>query len=207
MAKNDRTGGYWRGDKWIQITWGDKISKGLMKQPTKVMQCVGCGANFEAVLSRGPKWCSQACRHKVKYTDVRGIEKKAIVIGANILMGRGKREFLMSLISNALGTSCLYCDTKITLENMGLDHKDAYKTSAARNNKKPGTKEFRRHMDRQENLQIICKGCNQIKGSMDAVQFERLLDFLKTDEDMRKTVLTRLKRSVAPFARNQRARK
>ena len=206
MTKNDGSGGYWRETGWVAIGWGDKISTGLAKRKKVSATCDTCGKSFKVYpnSAKTARWCSKKCGYAGNYTNVADpIKKKAIVCGANLLMGKGKREFLMGLIKAALGHACQYCPHPINLQNMTVDHMEAYKSSKARRNKTEN-KKLRAHFDRRENLQIICKNCNQLKGELDHGQFIALKEFLSTDPWLETVVLRRLRRSNAPFRRSAR---
>jgi hypothetical protein len=115
-------------------------------------------------------------------------------------MGKGKKEFLVQLISESINTPCPYCGVDLTLENISLDHKEAYGSTEARRNKAEN-KEFRAHLDRKENLHLVCRECNTLKMDMD---HEDYLDFLRFFEDRPKaknSVFRRLKMSTNPFRR------
>jgi 5-methylcytosine-specific restriction endonuclease McrA len=104
------------------------------------------------------------------------------------------------LIRDAIGTTCRYCQGILTLENLTIDHIEPYRSSELRRNKAEN-KEHRRFMDRRENLQVICRKCNQIKLDLDHDQYSSLLAFLSGDEQMKDSVIRRLVMSRAPFRR------
>lgn len=128
------------------------------------------------------------------------VVKKAIVIGANILMGKGKKDFLVRLISEALNTPCPYCGVELTLENISLDHKEAYGSTELRRNKKEN-KELRAKMDRKENLHLVCKECNTLKMDMDHEDYLEFLKFFDGRQKAMNSVFRRLKMSVNPYRR------
>ena len=206
MSKNDGSGGYWNNGKWIKITWGGKISKSLAsKDKTKVV-CEGCGKEFEVFDYQATltKWCGKKCSYANNYTNVADpITKKAIIVGANLVMGKGKREFLIGLIKAAIEKPCRYCQSLLTLDNINIDHMDSYKDTKKRRNKAKN-KEYREHLDRRSNLQIICKKCNQLKGELDHGQFMALKEFMATDPWIEIVITRRLRRSNAPFRRSSR---
>ena len=179
MPKNDGSGHYYRDGKRIDITWGEKIADGVRKhyeQAMMKMNCVVCGSQFESP-KKHAKYCSYECGKKSKYYDLPPIKKKARVLGANLLMGKGKGEILEGMIMNALDTPCRYCGEILTMETLSLDHIEAYGDSKARYNKScPVNRELRRKMDRPENLQMICRSCNGSKGDFHHREFQALLD-------------------------------
>lgn len=198
MAKNDGSGGYWKGGKWIEITWGKKISDGLKNQKAYAATCERCGKDYQSKKPSTSKYCSYECGKAAVYTDLEGVPKKAKILGANILGGRGKQKWVTEMVVDALGKPCPYCGVEITLENMGLDHKEAYRDNKARRYK-ANNKELRARMDRRENLHLVCRSCNSIKGALHHDQFVALLKHLDTDPDAKDIVLRRLKMSMAPF--------
>jgi len=206
--KNDGSGGYFRGDKWIPITWGDKISDGLKNIDRVTIKCKECGSFFEIPKNKKKttKWCSKDCQYKANYTNLKDpVKKKATIIGANLLMGQGKKAFLMALIQDAISSPCPYCGVTIDLQNLTVDHKEAYQSSFDRRSH-PENKAKRRRLDRKENLHVVCKNCNQQKGKLHHHQYVRLVDFLETDPEMRDYIFWRLRLATAPFSRRRRSR-
>lgn len=178
------------------VTWGDKIKAAQMTEEYKakrgtMMPCQHCGIEFRAWVAHS-KYCSKACRYDALYRG--SVEGKARVLAANVLLGLGKQEILTQMLKNAIGSPCPYCRTELSLENLSLDHKTPHNSTALRKNKKEN-EEHRRHIDRRENLHIVCKRCNAMKSNMTHEQFMQLLDFLKRDEALKKHIETRLMRS------------
>jgi hypothetical protein len=200
MAKNDKSGGYWRGDTWINISWGDKISESLANREKQTSPCKHCGVGMKHYNNITPKFCSPKCR----YDALEGIERKATVLGANLLMGSGKKAWITENLIAVLDQPCRYCGDVLTLENVTIDHKAPYSSSKKRRNKSEN-KEHRRFMDRRENLQFICGPCNQLKGSLDENQFDRLLAFFSKNSDMSDYIRRRLMRGLVMFGRGRRA--
>ncbi len=204
---NAGSGGYWRGDKWIAITWGDKIKESFKHRKKIKKNCRNCGDEFQVFepQAKTALWCSTKCGYETRYTNQPDpIKKKAMVIGANLRMGKGKQDFIMTAVRAALGAPCRYCEQTITLENINCDHIEAYKSNAIRRNKAEN-REIRQHMDRRENLQMICKACNQLKGELDHSQFVALKEFLATDEWLEIVITRRLRMSRAPFGHRRKA--
>jgi 5-methylcytosine-specific restriction endonuclease McrA len=141
------------------------------------------------------RWCSWDCRYKGNYLDKDGIEKKAIITGANLLMGAGKKQWLMEQIEAHLGKACKYCATILDLENMTFDHKEPYKSQEKRRNKIENAS-LRRRLDAKENLHVICQPCNQVKGAMALADFESLLEWARSrGGDVEHYLRVRLKRA------------
>lgn len=189
-----KRGGYWRGEKWIAITWGTKITEGLKAREQLVKQCKGCGAEFKVFKNnfKAARWCSWKCGYAARYTNREDpVMKKAIIWGANLLMGLGKFECLVGSIRYALGTKCRYCQTVLSLGNITIDHMEAY---GSRENRQDRL--IRLRLDRRENLQIICRDCNQLKGDLHHWQFIALLEFLNRDPKMKSIIIRRLRSSL-----------
>ncbi len=72
-------------------------------------------------------------------------------------------EDLRLLILDAYGKKCKFCDTIITRQVLVVDHQ------------RPVSKGGTSNLD---NLQVICKTCNGMKGSLDEANFELLLEWL-----------------------------
>ena len=89
-------------------------------------------------------------------------------------------EDVRQLILENYGTKCNYCDAILTINNMVFDHiipisKDGEST--------------------KDNIQLICKKCNGMKGSLNEHHFQMLLDWLNTvPDEVRKDISIRLSR-------------
>lgn len=165
-----------------------------------VSTCGNCGGLFQTRrgMALKTKFCSKECSYESNYVNADELEKKAVVIGANLLMGKGKKEYLTKLISNAIGSECPYCGVELTIKNLSLDHKEAYQGTNVRRNKAEN-KEIRAHMDRKENLHIVCKDCNQLKGAFDHDDFVDLLRFIGDRPRMEEVMRKRLVMSYVSF--------
>lgn len=171
--KRQHTGGYFRGEKWIAMTWGDKISESLKAAPRIDATCAGCGKSFQVARNarRTARWCSHECRYRAQYIDEDPIVKKAVIWGANIKFGKGKKEFLIGLIRAALGKFCRYCHDVLHIDNISIDHKEPFQGDR-------GNPLFHNLLDRAENLEVVCRDCNRRKGDFSDKEYERLLSFL-----------------------------
>ena len=187
------------------VTWGDKIRDSQLKpeylqKRGKQKPCEICGRDF-VPYTKNATVCSRECAYQRNYVNVDGVEKKAIIFGANLLIGgRGskeKRPLLMKMIQGAIGAPCPYCGVVVTLDNISLDHKTPYGDTDARRSKK-GNEEIRRKMDDPSNLQMTCLRCNSMKADMTDQQFRDLLEFLSEypDASLKKHIETRLMRSL-----------
>lgn len=101
------------------------------------------------------------------------IIKKARSLSSNIT-GKGKLAMLVRMISQALQlVNCKYCATRLTLDTMSLDHIVPFGGKKERNNIL-----IRQELDRESNLQIICKKCNNMKGDISHENFLIFNEFL-----------------------------
>lgn len=75
------------------------------------------------------------------------------------------RDELRSLVYRAYAAPCRYCETVISRNTLVIDHILPIS--------KGGTSNIL-------NLQVICKTCNGVKGSLEEVHFIQLLDWLST---------------------------
>jgi hypothetical protein len=114
------------------------------------------------------------------------IRHKAYTIAGGVKLGKGATDLIDSMLRDALGKPCEYCNNEVTLENCSLDHKEPLTRATV-------TPEEMVRLNRRCNLHIICLTCNRTKGALTHEQFWRLLELLNTDEAMRAIVLTRLK--------------
>lgn len=91
-------------------------------------------------------------------------------------------EELMQLIYDSYGTPCKYCGKILKIDNMVVDHIVPISKLGSSN---------------IENLQIICKTSNGVKGSLTEDNLTLLLEWLDTvPEDLKKDITTRLARGV-----------
>jgi 5-methylcytosine-specific restriction endonuclease McrA len=89
---------------------------------------------------------------------------------------------LRQLVYDAYGTSCKYCGKQITINNLVFDHIIPISRSGTSN---------------KENLQIICKTSNGMKGSLTEENFGILLEWLKTvPEELQKDIRVRLSKGI-----------
>ena len=124
------------------------------------------------------------------------IEGKVKTLGAGLL-GKGKTQYLTKLVSESLLTNCPYCGVKLTLKNLSLDHKEPY---ASRKDRKPlpENKAIRQHLDRLENLHIVCRRCNARKSDLSHEEYLSLLVWLDTTP-FKDKLLRRLSQSRMVF--------
>lgn len=90
---------------------------------------------------------------------------------------------LRELMYNNYGTPCKYCGKKMDINNLVIDHIVPLS--------KGGTSNI-------DNLQIICKTSNSMKGSLDEKNFQLLLDWLSNDapEELKIDLSIRLARGI-----------
>src|SRR5690242_6101955 len=70
------------------------------------------------------------------------------------------REWVGFLVDTTLGANCFYCGVLLALANISLDHKVPVSRGGA---------------NTQENLQAICRRCNQAKGSFTDKEFDAIV--------------------------------
>ena len=91
-------------------------------------------------------------------------------------------EEVREMIYHAYGSPCKYCSRQLTIKNMVFDH--TFPISK-------GGESIR------ENLQIICKACNCVKGSLDETELSLLLEWVETvPETLKKDLMIRLARGI-----------
>lgn len=87
-------------------------------------------------------------------------------------------EKLRKLTYNYYGTHCIFCDRVLTIHNFVYDHVIPVAKGGASS---------------IENMQLICKRCNNIKGSLTQENLFLLLKWLDTQpEQFKKDILTKL---------------
>lgn len=166
----------------------------------KLRQCTRCDDWFRAYA--GIATLCPICTPK-KYLDYEPVIRKAWSLGANILGGKGKKQRMAELIQGSLATPCRYCGVILTLGNLSLDHIEPVGSSELRKNKL-ANKEARAHADRWENLQIICRDCNQLKGKILHTDFEALLALFRQHPALGVEVTNRMRQGTFIFARGRR---
>jgi 5-methylcytosine-specific restriction endonuclease McrA len=91
-------------------------------------------------------------------------------------------EDLRHMLYDAYGTPCKYCNIILTIKNLTIDHMIPISKQGSSN---------------KDNLQVICKKCNKIKGSLDEEKFNILLDWFKTiPDELRKDISIRLAHGI-----------
>ena len=90
------------------------------------------------------------------------------------------------MLTAALDRPCSYCGRIVTLDNASIDHKTPRRGLARTGGA------VSRHLDRRENLHVVCRKCNLAKGAMSHEAFLRLLAFLRGDPELYAAVLPRL---------------
>jgi 5-methylcytosine-specific restriction endonuclease McrA len=89
---------------------------------------------------------------------------------------------LRHLVYESYGKSCKYCGRIMTINNLVFDHIIPISRSGTSN---------------KENLQIICKTSNGMKGSLTEEHFDILLEWLKTvPEELQKDIRVRLSKGI-----------
>lgn len=151
-------------------------------------ECLICKKPIRAYNGVG-KYCSEPCKRQAQVNTP--FDRKVRSISANILLGKGKKETVRTLVTNAIGSPCPYCNEELSLDNMSLDHKVAYDSTENRRQKAQNT-ELRRHLDRIENLHMVCRDCNSRKSNFNHDEYMLLLEFLEKNPAIKKKLFKRL---------------
>ena len=116
-------------------------------------------------MKRKPGEKNDHLRHRIFQERTGNIFRSQKVLAAkfNMEICYTLEEFRKKVI-DAFIAPCPYCLERLTVRNFSLDHK----TPIARN----GSFE-------KQNLQVICLGCNQVKGKMTAEEFGELIIMLR----------------------------
>lgn len=81
-------------------------------------------------------------------------------------------------VRKTLGSQCDYCHQVLTAANFSVDHHEPIRRG--------GT-------FLAENLNLVCMRCNKLKGILTALEYQSLLDLIKTwPAEVKKNLLTRL---------------
>lgn len=206
MPKNDGSGCYYRGGKKIDITWGEKISKSLKEkteyEKTETLLCPQCNNAFRSY--KGMKaYCSKKCKHESLKED--RLSHRTWSLGANVKLGKGKKEFMRKMLVKATGKPCPYCKKILDLEDCSLDHKIPIGKAKYRRKKIKYATELAK-VDTRENLHIVCKECNQLKGKIPHKKYLKLIAFLDKDEELKALVFDRFKKSIGLFMRHKKGK-
>ena len=163
--------------------------------------CQGCGKKKTDGYVAHQTYCDKKCQYAARAKDP--IRKKAFTMSSFITFGgKGKLEYFDQLLRSKLNTPCRYCGTLLTLDNVSLDHIEPFVTTAARKN--PAIK---RQLDRSDNLQMICRGCNQMKGILSHDNFIKLKDFLDKNPTIAAYVNKKLAQSNIMWTHKRNAKK
>ena len=151
--------------------------------------CKGCGKTRNDGYVKHQAYCDKTCQYAARAHEP--ITKKAFTMSSFITFGgKGKTEYFNAFLREKLNTPCRYCKQLLTLENVSLDHIEPFVTTSSRKNLA-----IKRQMDRKENLQIICRSCNQKKGNLDHDNFVKLLAFLDSNPAISAYVTKKLAQS------------
>lgn len=115
----------------------------------------------------------------LKKKEYDSIKTKARNFVIGLKWGRGATDKMIRIILKVLGKPCYWCGKKLTIDNIQLDHKIPLKRPSIYS---PITL---RRLNSPKNLRIICWRCNQIKGTIDEKDFQKLMDLLKMDKKLK----------------------
>ena len=163
--------------------------------------CEGCGKTRTDGYVAHQRYCDKKCQYAARAKDP--IRKKAFTMSSFITFGgKGKLEFFDALLRSKLNTPCRYCGSLLTVDNVSIDHIEPFVTTAARKNPL-----IKKRLDRSDNLQIICRGCNQMKGNLSHDNFVKLLDFLDKNPGISVYVRKKLSQSNIMWSHKRAANK
>lgn len=161
-------------------------------------KCVVCQSSFVGKI--GQRFCSA---HAGKgYLLLGPVARRAWSMCSAVIGGPGKRARMVELLGSAVGRPCPYCSVEITVENAGLDHKVA--VGAGGNARREMPRHVREHNDRPENLQIICRKCNGLKGTFSDEEYRQVLDFIAANPALGEKLMVRLRTAALVFCSQQR---
>ncbi len=129
---------------------------------------------------------------------------KAKKLIANLHLGAGATDYVEKLILEAIDKPCKYCGVKITMDNMRIDHIVPLlrsKLPGKKNKKNTYTDEELETLYSKQNIHIICKECNSIKGSLSEDDYVWLIKVLSERENVKKDVFKRMKAGSCVFRR------
>lgn len=166
------------------ITWGGAISEGLKRSTARntTAVCSGCGKGFIARRETA-RYCSPRCRYLAAVNQPDPFAAKARTLGSSLRLP-DKFSAIASLLRSAYHKPCPYCGEFITLDNASVDHMEPIGNLRG--------SPLGRYLDRLENLQIVCRRCNGLKGDLSDLKYRKLLAFLRTDPDIYRRVMHRL---------------
>lgn len=126
---------------------------------------------------------------QLKMYGIDTIKSVAQRLAQSLTMGRGKTEWAVDQLLLALAEGCPYCKGRIYLDNGVFDHKDPIGGAVRR---QTADSQAKKYADRPENLHIICKPCNQLKGDFTHEQYMQLRAFLAGKENLEAKLRKRL---------------
>lgn len=138
----------------------------------------------------------------LKMYGIDTIKSVAQRLAQSITMGRGKTEWAIDQLLEALVNGCPYCHGRIHLDNGVFDHKDPIGGAVRR---QTADSQLKKYADRPENLHIICTACNQLKGDFTHEQYMQLRAFLAGKEALEAKLRRRLQ-MTASFYKQARIR-
>jgi len=183
-------------------------------------KCVICDKEFKVknYLFNCQQTCSEECRKEQKIRrenlpkNIRKRKKsfrkhyremkqkdpfryKASLFKERLRWGKGATQKMMKFIANYLGEPCGYCGKILTLDNMSLDHKVPLRFNTTKN-----TSEAEK-LNQEENLHMVCRECNHIKGEIPHKKYTKLIKFLNEDKELGDIIRKRLKSSYLIYKR------
>ena len=168
--------------------------------------CIVCQKEYKKYYKKQITCGSYVCKlkwTKARYDKTLGtLEGRAIRLFSTIKLGKGKKRIALQILSEFLGKPCKYCSVQINEENASVDHKIP-KTHSKVKKGLYSAKEIRK-LDSRDNLHIICRKCNLLKGNMNDEQYTRLNNFLKENKDLQDILIQRFNLNSVFFQRMRR---
>ena len=184
-----------------KISVGLKANYQRQKNTGDEVRCPTCGEVFRQGRQKNQKFCGYKCRLRqgqaLKLTNP--FEHRIWTMSNNLLL-LNRRAIVRQLVESAIGKPCPYCGVLLSIQTVSMDHKEPYGATVFRRFK-AAHEATRRELDRLENLHIVCRQCNSLKGALNDAQFKKLLEFLSEDLVMKEIVLMRLRRAAVVFGK------
>lgn len=131
------------------------------------LQCRGCKTKY-----------NKSLRSKLKFKDPLKWKTRMIYISLHGYGIKASNEYIQNIIEKT--PTCVYCLIQIPLKDYSVDHIIP--------RSRGGT-------DTLNNIHLICKSCNFMKGSLLDNEFRQLLDWLNDKPEIYKILKQRLKAS------------
>ena len=142
----------------------------VMEKVERTKVCLICGVTYKPDVNNfeRQRYCSQKCKDRMAWMKAKekGIHK-----------GGYSRHVPLILWLNALGIEkhevpCTYCDTMLTPYNFNIDHKKPRSEVASEH----GANAKYQIKNDISNMQLLCRDCNNLKGSTPHAIFQARIE-------------------------------